>query len=36
LRIGARVGERVRESAERLAGIALIGLGLILVVEFVG
>jgi putative Mn2+ efflux pump MntP len=30
VRLGARVGERWRESAERVAGVALIALGLIL------
>lgn len=33
LRLGARVGERIREGAERVAGIALAALGLILLVE---
>ena len=32
LRIGARVGERLREGAERLAGVALVLLGLALLV----
>jgi manganese efflux pump family protein len=31
--LGARVGERIREGAERLAGIALTALGVILLVE---
>lgn len=31
--LGARIGERFRETAERLAGIALIALGVFLVVE---
>jgi putative Mn2+ efflux pump MntP len=33
LRIGARLGEATRERAERLAAIALIGLGAFLLVE---
>lgn len=33
LRLGARVGERIREGAERLAGVALAGLGLLLLVQ---
>jgi manganese efflux pump family protein len=33
LRLGARVGERFRETAERIAGIALIALGAFLIVE---
>jgi putative Mn2+ efflux pump MntP len=33
LLLGARIGERFREAAERLAGIALIGLGLFLIAE---
>jgi len=33
LRIGAQVGERVAEGAERLAGLALIGLGCVLLLE---
>jgi putative Mn2+ efflux pump MntP len=35
LRLGARLGEGVRERAERLAGVALIALGLALVAETV-
>ena len=31
--LGARVGERLREGLEKLAGVALIGLGVLLVVE---
>jgi putative Mn2+ efflux pump MntP len=31
--LGARVGERFREAAERVAGIALIALGLFLIAE---
>jgi putative Mn2+ efflux pump MntP len=33
LRLGARLGERLREGAERLAGIALLGLGVFFLVE---
>jgi manganese efflux pump family protein len=33
LRLGARLGERVREGAERLAAVALIGLGILVLVE---
>ncbi len=33
LRLGARLGEAAREWAERLAGIALLGLGLLILVE---
>ena len=33
LALGARVGERLREGAERLAGIALVALGLFLIAE---
>ena len=33
VRVGSRVGEGVGEAAERLAGIALIALGAILVAE---
>jgi putative Mn2+ efflux pump MntP len=33
LRLGHRLSERLREDAERLAGLALIGLGLVLLVE---
>jgi len=33
VRLGAAIGERVREGAERLAGLALAGLGLLLGVE---
>jgi manganese efflux pump family protein len=33
IRLGARVGDRIREGAERLAGVALGALGLILMVE---
>ncbi len=33
LRLGARIGERVRQGAERLAGTALAGLGLVLLGE---
>ena len=33
LRVGARLGERVREGAERLAGVALVGLAVGLAVE---
>ena len=33
LRLGARIGEGIREGAERLAGVALAGLGLVLLVE---
>jgi manganese efflux pump family protein len=33
IRLGARAGKRVREGAERLAGVALAALGLILLVE---
>jgi manganese efflux pump family protein len=33
LRLGARVGSEVREGAERLAGLALIALGLGLLIE---
>jgi putative Mn2+ efflux pump MntP len=33
LLLGARIGERYREAAERLAGITLIGLGLFLIAE---
>lgn len=37
LRFGARIGERVRERSERLAGMALIGVGiLLLVLKLVG
>ena len=33
LRLGSRVGEGVREGAERLAGVALLGLAVLLLVE---
>jgi putative Mn2+ efflux pump MntP len=33
LLLGTRIGERFREAAERLAGIALIALGLFLIAE---
>jgi putative Mn2+ efflux pump MntP len=33
LRLGHRLSERIRETAERLAGVALIALGLVLLVE---
>lgn len=33
MRVGARLGERVREGAERLAGAALLALGLVLLAE---
>lgn len=33
LRLGGRVSERVREGAERLAGVALVGLAVLLTVE---
>lgn len=33
LQLGGRIGERFREAAERLAGIALIALGLFLITE---
>ena len=33
LRLGARLGEATREWAERLAGIALLGLGMLILVE---
>jgi putative Mn2+ efflux pump MntP len=33
LLLGARIGERIREGAERLAGLALIALGIFLVME---
>ena len=33
LRVGARLGEAVREGAERLAGAALLGLGVLLLAE---
>jgi putative Mn2+ efflux pump MntP len=33
LRLGSRLGELVREGAERLAGLALIGLGILILVE---
>ena len=33
LRLGARLGERLRERAEQLAGLALIGLALLLAAE---
>jgi putative Mn2+ efflux pump MntP len=33
LRLGVRVGERAREGVERLAGLALAGLGLVLLAE---
>jgi putative Mn2+ efflux pump MntP len=33
LRLGARVGEAVRESAERVAGLALVALGVLVLVE---
>jgi putative Mn2+ efflux pump MntP len=33
LRLGARLGERTREGAERLAGVALVGLGIVLLAE---
>jgi len=32
-RVGARVGERFTEGAEKLAGVVLVGLGLILVID---
>lgn len=35
LRLGARLGEAAREGAERLAGVALIGLGVLILVEAV-
>ena len=33
LRLGSRLGEAAREWAERLAGIALVGLGLLILIE---
>jgi manganese efflux pump family protein len=33
LRLGSRLSDRVREGAERLAGVALTGLGLVLLAE---
>ena len=33
LRLGSRLGQRVREGTERLAGLALLGLGILLLVE---
>jgi putative Mn2+ efflux pump MntP len=33
LRLGSRLGEAAREWAERLAGIALLGLGALVLVE---
>lgn len=33
LRLGARLGEAAREWAERLAGLALIGLGALILIE---
>jgi hypothetical protein len=33
LRLGSRLGDAVREGAERLAGVALAGLGVFLLVE---
>ena len=33
LTVGARAGERLRENAERLAALALIGLGIFVLVE---
>jgi manganese efflux pump family protein len=33
MRLGARLSEQVREGAERLAGVALVGLGVVLVAE---
>jgi hypothetical protein len=33
LRLGARLNERAREGAERLAGLALLGLGVLFLVE---
>ena len=33
LRLGARLGEAVREAAEKIAGLALIGLGVLVLVE---
>lgn len=35
LRLGARLSSRVREGAERLAGVALTGLGLVLLAELI-
>jgi hypothetical protein len=32
-RLGARLGERVREGAERLAALALLALGILVLVE---
>lgn len=36
LRLGARLGETLRQGAERLAGLVLLGLALLLVVEQAG
>ena len=33
LRLGSRLGEAARESAEKIAGLALIGLGLLILIE---
>jgi hydrogenase/urease accessory protein HupE len=33
LRLGGRLSERLREGAERLAGVGLAGLGLVLLAE---
>jgi len=33
LRLGARLGEAAREWAERLAGVALVGLGALILIE---
>lgn len=33
MRVGARLSERAREGTERLAGVALVGLGAVLLVE---
>jgi manganese efflux pump family protein len=33
LRLGAHVGEAVREGAERLAGVVLVALGIVLLIE---
>jgi putative Mn2+ efflux pump MntP len=36
LRLGARVGDRLREGAEKLAGVTLVGLGAVLLIEELG